>query len=119
MARKKLKVSVAIDGELVNRLDRLSEAAGQSRSALVCELVIAGLEQAELMVKATSDPVLMGAIGRVMADPLVLRNMVAGLRSELSDEQLDLFKSRLDAFTTGAAAVTKVAAKSKTLKLKR
>ncbi len=116
---KKLKVSVAIDGDLVKRLDRLGKAAQQSRSELICDLVLSGLEQAELIVKATSDPVLMGAMGRVMADPAVLRNMIAGLRSELSEEQLDLFKTRLDALTGVSSEVTKVlGVKLKRVKLK-
>jgi metal-responsive CopG/Arc/MetJ family transcriptional regulator len=98
MARK-LKVSVALSADLVKRLDRVARASGDSRSQLITDLVEGGLEQAETMIKVTSDRVMMGAIGRVMADPGVLRNMVNGLRSELSDEQLALFKSRLDAVT--------------------
>ncbi len=95
----KLKVSVALSPDLVRRLDRVARASGDSRSQLITDLVEGGLDQAEAMIKVTADPVMMGAIGRVMADPGVLRNMINGLRSELSDEQLALFKSRLDAMT--------------------
>ncbi len=62
------------------------------------------------MIKATADPVLMAAVGRALSDPGVLRNMVSGLRSELSDEQLDLFKIRVDAMT--AEAMQQAAAQS-------
>ncbi len=100
--RTKLKTSISLDPDLVKRLDRVARASRQSRSQLITDLVVGGLEQTEVMIKATSDPVLMAAVGKVMGDPGVLRNMVSGLRSELSDEQLELFKSRLDSMTTEA-----------------
>ena len=113
MARKKSKTSIALDPELIKRLDRVARAARQSRSELITDLVESGLGQAEMMIKATADPVLMAAVGKVMADPGVLRNMVAGLRSELSDEQLELFKSRLDSMTTEAMQQAAVNARAK------
>jgi predicted transcriptional regulator len=106
-------MTIAIDPELKKRLDRLGKVAGQSRSELIGDLLLSVLEQAELVVKATSDPVLMGAIGRVMADPGVLRNMIVGLRSELSEDQLDLFKTRLDALTGVSGELVKVPKKRK------
>ena len=102
MARRKFKTSIALDPDLVRRLDRVSRASRRSRSELITDLVQDGLGQEEVMVKAASDPVLMAAVGKALAAPGVLRNMVGGLRSELSDGQLDLFRSRLDSMTSEA-----------------
>ncbi len=122
MARKKQKTSIALEPALIARLDRVSRASGRSRSEVITELVEDGLGQAEMMIKATADPVLMAAVGKVMSDPGVLRNMVSGLRTELTDDQLSLFKSRLDSMTTDAmqkAATESVAKKSLGKKRKR
>jgi predicted transcriptional regulator len=100
MPGKKLKTSVALDPDLIKRLDRVSRASRLSRSELITDLVCAGLDQAENLIKVTSDPVLMAALGKVLTDPGVVRNMVSGLRSELSDEQLELFRTRMDLITT-------------------
>jgi hypothetical protein len=100
MARKKFKTSVALDLDLIKRLDRVARASRLSRSELITDLVVIALDEAENLIKLTSDPVLMGALGKVLTDPGVVRNMVSGLRSELSDDQLDLFRDRMDMLTT-------------------
>ncbi len=96
MARKKFKTSVALDGDLIKRLDRVARASRLSRSELICDLVWSSLDEAENWMEVTSDPVLIAAIAKALTDPGVVRNMVSGLRSELADEQLDLFRTRMD-----------------------
>ena len=91
------KTSIGLTTDLLKRLDRVARATGQSRSEVIREMVETGLDQAEMMVKVTTDPVLMAAVGKVMADPAVLRQMIHGLRSELNDQQLDLFQQRVEA----------------------
>jgi predicted transcriptional regulator len=104
MARKKMKTSIALMPALIERLDRVARATRSSRSVVISDMIEAGLDQAEMMVKATSDPVLMRAVGQVMTDPGVMRQMIAGLRMELTDEQMQLFHDRLGAFETLAGA---------------
>jgi metal-responsive CopG/Arc/MetJ family transcriptional regulator len=94
--KQKRKTSIALGAAMIGRLDRLGKAAGVSRSELIRDLIEGSLEQAEMMVKVTSDPVMMGAVGQVLSDPAVLRQMVSGLRQELSQEQLDLFQARVE-----------------------
>ena len=96
MARRKNKTSIALPPALVRRLDRLARAAESSRTQLIREMIEAGLEQTELMVKASSDPVMMRAIGKVMAEPGFFRQMASSLKTELSDDQLELFRGRLE-----------------------
>jgi predicted transcriptional regulator len=104
MARRKTKTSIALMPALIERLDRVARATRSNRSAVISDMIEAGLDQAEMMVKATSDPVLMRAVGQVMTDPGVMRQMIAGLRMELTDEQMQLFHDRLGAFETLAGA---------------
>lgn len=97
MAQRKDKTSISLPEALIKRLDRLAKAAGSSRSELIRELIEDGLDQQETMIRATSDPVLMGAFGRALSDPAVLRSLMTGLRSELSDDQMELFRQRVEA----------------------
>ena len=97
MAKRKNKTSIALPAALIARLDRLAKSAGTTRSEMIREMVEAGIDQTEMIVKATSDPVLLKAVGKVLTDPGVFRQMVHGLRSELSDQQLELFQARLGA----------------------
>ena len=69
MAQRKDKTSISLPEALIKRLDRLAKAAGSSRSELIRELIEDGLDQQETMIRATSDPVLMGAFGRALSDP--------------------------------------------------
>ena len=96
MARKD-KTSIALPEALIKRLDRVAKSAGQSRSEMIRELIEDGLGHQEDMIKVTSDPVLMGAFGKVFSDPGVLRALMSGLRSELNEDQLQLFQKRVEA----------------------
>jgi predicted transcriptional regulator len=113
MARKKTKTSIALMPALIERLDRVARATRSSRSVVISDMIEAGLEQTEMMVKATSDPVLMRAVGKVLTDPGVLRQMVANLRGELTDGQLDLFASKLGAFEAFSGELVEATGKVK------
>ena len=89
---KKLKVTIAIDGKLVHRVDRLAKARGISRSAMLCELVADVIGEEELFVKAANQPLLMQSLMRAFAQPGVLRQMAQVMGQDMSDEQLELFQ---------------------------
>ncbi len=103
MGANKIKTSIGLDRDLITRLDRIAKVGGTNRSSLITDLVYAGLEQQELMIKATADPVLIRAIGKVITDPGVLRSMVAGMRSELTDDQMALFNQSVRDWELGSS----------------
>ena len=96
MAAKKLKLSITLDAELTKRVDRLAKAAKSNRSKVIEDLVADALEQHETMLKAATDPVVMGAMMRAMSDPGVLRGIATAVRSDLTDEQLKLFTTAVE-----------------------
>jgi len=96
----KIRISMSLKPDLVKRVDRLAKLEGLSRSSMTAQLLLDALEQQEMAIKATSDPVLMNAIARVMTEPGMMRAMFSGLRSELTDDQFQLFSR----YTEGLAA---------------
>ena len=106
MAAKKLKLSITLDAEVTKRVDRLAKATRSNRSAVLEALVIDALNQNEAAIKASADPVVMGAFMRAMTEPGVIRGVAEVLRHDLSDEQLKLF-------TEAAQAVGRVGQRRK------
>lgn len=54
--RKKIKVSVALDRELVVRLDGIAKVTNASRSKVIDQLLREGIEGSEQMAKLMADP---------------------------------------------------------------
>jgi len=92
MARNMQRVSLSIDPKLWRRVERLAKASKRSRSDVVCGFIRDGLDDAEVFVKAMSNPVLVDAFSKVFASRDVVKSMASVVGEELSDEQLKLFE---------------------------
>jgi hypothetical protein len=92
-------LTIYLDRETVERLDKLAGAEDMSRSKLVSDLLTSGLEDRELTVKVMTDPVVAPAMMSALAKPEILRALMGVMRESLSDEQLDLFQRSM-AITT-------------------
>jgi hypothetical protein len=98
------RITITIPADTVRRIDRLAKMrGGRSRSETITDLCEEALEHAELAAAATSDPVVMGAFAKAMSEPGVLRSVLGALRSDLSDEQLALFTSRVEGLTASSS----------------
>lgn len=97
MATRKVILSVAVDPELVQRLNRVAKAMKMSRSRAVQELLERGIDDTELVAAATTNPLLMGAFARAMNEPGVLRSLVGSMKQDLTDDQLGLFSRQVEA----------------------
>ena len=86
-----------VERSVVERLDAVAAAQDLSRSKLIERLVIDGLQDMELEVRALTDPVVGPAIINAFARPEVLRAMANVLRQDLSDDQLQLFQQAMHA----------------------
>ena len=91
MAAKKVKISITVDADVLKRVDRLAKSLKENRSSVMGDLLADALEQNEAALKAASDPVLMGAFMRAMAEPGVMRGMAEAVRQDLTDDQLRMF----------------------------
>jgi predicted transcriptional regulator len=88
---RKIRVTMTLRPELVKRVDRLAKQMGESRSRMAASLLFDALDQQEMAIRATGDPVLMNAVARVMTEPGMMRAVFSGLRSELTEDQFQLF----------------------------
>jgi hypothetical protein len=89
--KRRLVVAITIDPDVLERLDRLAAARVLSRGRLIEEFIAGGIEEEELFVKATSQPVLMQALMRAFAQPGVVKQLSAVMGQDLSEQQLNLF----------------------------
>src|SRR5690349_7950213 len=94
--RRKVKVSITLTPATARRVDRLGKMAGVGRSAMIEQLVVDSIEQTENVVKAATDPVLMNALAKVLTEPGMLGAMMSSLRTEVGDDQLQLFKQYME-----------------------
>lgn len=113
MARKE-RVTIAIDGQMLKRIDRLAAAKKQSRSAWFSETIADGLDQEEAAVKVFTDPLLRETLVKAFSAPGMLQQFAAAVGDELSQDQLKLFESRI----AGVVAESKAAPVMKVKKKK-
>lgn len=90
MARKVIH-SFSLRPETLRRVRALAELHGEKLSTIADQLLCDALDQAEIVSAATTNPVVMAAVAKAMSEPGVLRSMLDVMRTELSDEQLNLF----------------------------
>jgi hypothetical protein len=90
-------MTVYVSDALAKRLTRLARAKDVSRSKLAEQLLADGVEHEETMVAAMTDPVVMPAIMKALAEPSVLASMMRAMRADLSDDQLQLFEKQIAA----------------------
>lgn len=107
---KKITMTVAIDPQLKQRVDRLSKMIGMSRSKVIADLLADAVESNETSLKMAADPVVMNAFMRALGEPGVMRGLAAAVRADLSDDQMRLFEQALEKSGLGPrpAAVKKV-----------
>ena len=98
-SERKQAVTIAVRPALLKRIDQLAKAKGESRSEAIEHLLLDALEDEELAVRAISNPVISQALLGAMAQPQVMRSMLHAMRSELSDDQLELFSKAMTAAT--------------------
>lgn len=84
-------ISMRISDDLLKRVDALAGAQHITRSAAIESLLASAIEDTELSVRMMTDPVVGRAILGAIATPEVLRALTAAMRSELTDDQLQLF----------------------------
>lgn len=102
---KKIKkpVTITIAPEVLRRVDRVAKAQRVSRSAWLEAAALSELDQAELFVKVSQQPELVRSLLSTFSHPGVLRQMVAAMGEEVSDEQMKLFADTLKAIAEGGA----------------
>ena len=85
-------VGLSIDTNVVERIDELAAAQGYSRSRMIEELVLGGLEGQETVIKAFANPTIMKAFAQAFSDRHVLRAMAEAVTEKVQPDQLELFK---------------------------
>jgi len=101
-ARGKTDVTVSMPTVLLRKLDRLVKLQGVTRSDVVTELLSAGLEGGEAMVKVLANDKVRAAMVEAFMKPGVLRAMTLALGSELSpDDGQKLLEFFRDASSPG------------------
>lgn len=94
--RKKIKISVAMDKELVDRLDRIAEHQRWSRSQLIDVYVRDGIAKSEGMFKIMADPLLREKFTKLLSDPGVLRGVLEAAGKPPSDEEMERVSSGMN-----------------------
>ena len=88
---RKVTHSFSLRPETLRRVKALAELHGEKISTMADQLLSDALDQAEIVSAATTNPVVMAAVAKAMSEPGVLRSMLDVMRTELSDDQLNLF----------------------------
>lgn len=109
----KIKTSMALSRPLLDRLDDLALAKGQSRSDLIEGFIERCLGDEELGVRVVGNPVLGPALLQMLARPEIMRAMSGALRETVSDDQLQLFSQAMTAAGTVVASKSKPAVPAK------
>lgn len=97
VGKGKAFLNVYAPADLKRRLERVAKARSVTLSKLVISLLEEAIDHEEQMVKAVTNPVLMGAVMHAMSDPAVMSAMLRSMRQDLSDAELDLFRQQMDA----------------------
>ncbi len=84
-------ISISMEAEILKRVDKLVKLTKSNRSRLIQDLVSEGLDWNESSIRATSNPLVMGAFTRAMSEPGVMRGLATAMREDLTDEQMVLF----------------------------
>lgn len=96
---RKQVLSIAMDPELVKRVDELADAVNQSRSAFIERCVRDAVEQEGDAIKAFQHPVLGPALIQAFSNREVLKGMAEVMGQDLTDQQLLLFRQMVSGLT--------------------
>lgn len=88
---KRVPMGLSLDGKLMARVDRLAKAMGLTRSRYVENLVRDAIEDAELGVRAFSDPAIMGPLCEMLSKREWVQSCAKAMGAELGEDQLKLF----------------------------
>lgn len=87
MATKKQRVTLAMSGAVLRKLDRAAKALGRSRSALAEDLLSDALQQSDQLVSALSNDTVRRAFAKAMTTPGVAGAIAQSMGHELSDRE--------------------------------
>jgi metal-responsive CopG/Arc/MetJ family transcriptional regulator len=106
-SKRKVKVSVAMSGDLAKRIDRMAKATGKNRSQTVQGLIEDAIDQQEISASVVSNPTIMTALVAALAKPDVTRAMMNQIRQEVTEDQLGLFAKAVEVVRVGAQQLEK------------
>jgi hypothetical protein len=106
----KLKVSVAIEKKLVERLDRIAAISGESRSQVIDRMVRDQIETAEQFANLMSNPEARKTLMRQFANPDVLGPMLRAMGEKLGP---DTAQKMAEAMESAGVAASKAYKKGK------
>ena len=92
----KVRITITIDEDLLERLDRISEAGRENRSALIERLLLECVTEEEMMV----DPIVQNLFRSAMASPKVTESLTDALRNVLDEERFDVVSNRVKRIRT-------------------
>ncbi len=95
-SKRKVKVSVAMSGDLAKRIDRMAKVTGKNRSQTVQGLIEAAINDQETTASALSNPIIVNALVGAFGKPEVMREVMRQMREEVSEEQLELFVKAME-----------------------
>lgn len=107
MAKTKTTVTIAIDPELLKRIDKLAKAMAVSRSRFFELSMREHLADQELGIQAFTDPAIMGPMIKLLGNRDWLRAAAKAFGEEASDEQLTLFSRAAEDLARKAEKRTK------------
>jgi len=81
------QISIKLDSDLLDRIDRLAEAADVTRTLVIEQAIKNDLPEQEAFQKSMESPA-MRAIHKQITKPAVLRVLAKLANEEMSDEQL-------------------------------
>src|SRR5215469_9006671 len=79
MKGRKQIVSLSLDAELMDRIVRLADAQNRSRSAMIEELIQAGIQQQEIMTAALLNPGVAQTLMKTVMQPDVLKDLAKSI----------------------------------------
>ena len=87
----KVRITITIDEDLLERIDRISEVKRENRSALIERLLLECVTEEEMMV----DPIVRDLLRSAMASPQVTESLTEALRNVMDEERFDVVSNRI------------------------
>lgn len=92
----KVKISVAIHPKLLERVDAVAEARGQSRSEVIDRILGNGIKSEEATVKDMEDPIQRAIISLLFNSPTVISGLAKLVGRNLTPEQIEETKQNMN-----------------------
>jgi hypothetical protein len=88
------KVSISIDGPLLERIDRVAECRNESRSEALERMARNVIEEEEATITAMESPGVGAILQRLAESPNIMRILATALGEELTPEQIERMTNR-------------------------